>query len=216
MIAAIEPHVYSEEEKLHRELDRQPQLFRYMILASLIFGSDAVEAQPTFQQPASSLFADVRAHAIGDLVTILIIEESTASSSAKTSTDKGGELTLDGAGEGALSRLPFFGLSGTNRSKYSGVASTSRQGALRAKMTASIIEVKDNGVFIIEGSREVKINSETETTLVRGEVRPRDVSSGNTVYSYDIANVQITHLGKGTINTGQRPGLFTRLINWVF
>lgn len=212
MIAAID----TAEDRLHRELDRHSQLFRYMMLASLIFGPEAAEAQSSFQPSAASLFADIRAHAVGDLVTILILEESTASSSARTSTDKAGELTVEGGGEGALSRLPIFGLNGSNRSKFNGTASTSRQGALRAKMTASIIEIKDNGVLIIEGTRAVMINNETEKTMVRGEIRALDISPENTIFSYDVANVEITHLGKGTVNTGQRPGLISRLLSWIF
>jgi flagellar L-ring protein precursor FlgH len=59
------------------------------------------------------------------------------------------------------------------------------------------------------------MNDETEMTIIQGTVRPRDISPMNTVYSYYLADVEISHKGKGTVNNGQRPGLLVRLINWI-
>jgi flagellar L-ring protein precursor FlgH len=197
-------------------LDPQKQLFRYILLASLIFGPASSEAQQVMKPAPGSLFTDVRGHAVGDLVTILIMEESSAASSARTVTDKEHELGIEGEGTGGLGAIPGFGLNGTSRNKFNGAATTARQGALRAKMTGMIVEVKENGNLVIEGTRSVKINNETETTILRGEVRRKDVTPDNTVYSYDLANVQITHLGKGAVNSGHRPGLLVRLFNLLF
>jgi flagellar L-ring protein precursor FlgH len=163
-----------------------------------------------------SLFADNRAHQVGDVVTIHIIEFATASNSSSTTTDKKTTTSASGSGSGALKFIPLFGMEGGTAAAFKGDAKTERNGVLRAKMSARISGVDDNGNFIIEGSREVTVNSDHQVTVLRGTVRPEDITTDNIVYSYNIADAKISYTGKGLVNTGQRPGILTRLINWIF
>jgi flagellar L-ring protein precursor FlgH len=168
------------------------------------------------QSTFPSLYSDNRAHRVGDVVTIYIVEFATASNSSSTSTDKKSTATASGSGTGALKFLPVFGMEGGTAAAFRGEAKTARNGVLKAKMTARITAVDDNGNFVIEGSREVTVNSDRQLTVLQGIVRPEDITSDNVVYSYNIANAKISYRGKGTVNTGQRPGILTRLINWIF
>jgi len=164
-----------------------------------------------------SMFTDHKAHEVGDLITILIVESSSASNKAKTTTEKSTEVSTEqAAGTGIFDFFPMWGYSGGNESKFDGKGQTEKTGSLRAKMTVEVTAIKPNGDLVIEGNRLVKIDDEEETLYLSGSVRSRDVSDGNTVYSYQIANAQISTRSKGTVTNGHRPGFLTRIINWIF
>jgi flagellar L-ring protein precursor FlgH len=164
-----------------------------------------------------SLYADVKAHRIGDLITVLIVEDSRASNKAKTTTQKKSDASTEGtAGLGPLDFIPLWGASGSDQLQYDGQGQTEKIGTLRAKITVTVIGETENGDLIIEGSRVVSINDEQETLFLSGIVRSRDIAEDNTVYSYMVGNAQISSKGKGAITSGHRPGFVTRLLNWIF
>lgn len=164
-----------------------------------------------------SIFTDVKAHGIGDLITVLIVEDSRASNKAKTITKKRTDAKTEGtAGLGPLDFIPLWGASGSDEIQFDGQGQTEKTGILRWKMTVSVIDIRENGDLVIEGNRVITINNEQETLFLSGIVRPRDVSGNNTIYSYHIGNAQISTKSKGAVTDGHRPGFFTRLINWIF
>lgn len=169
------------------------------------------------QSMGTSLFADRRAREVGDVITILVVEYSTASSEASTETQKNndhGFLATGGAQAQAYS--PMYGLRGNIKNGYRGDAAVSRQGRVRTKITASITEINTNGNFLIQGNRMVEVNGEKELTTITGTVRPEDISWDNTVYSYQVADAQISYKGKGVVNSGQKPGFLAKVLNWIF
>jgi flagellar L-ring protein precursor FlgH len=164
-----------------------------------------------------SIYTDIKAHSVGDLITVFIVEDSRAANKAKTVTEKKTDAKTDGtAGLGPLDFIPLWGASGSDELKYDGKGQTEKIGMLRAKMTVMVIAVKENGDLVIEGNRVVTINNEKETLSLSGVIRPRDIQEDNTIYSYQIANAQISSKSKGTVTSGHRPGFITRLINWIF
>ncbi|MDG5815407.1 flagellar basal body L-ring protein FlgH [Chitinispirillales bacterium ANBcel5] len=173
---------------------------------------------PAFSSmPIHSLFSDHRAMGVDDILTVMIVESAKAGSESRTNTNKENSFGVEGrGGTGALDFLPSLGASGGKKSNYDGRGGTSRQGNLVATVSARIINVMDNGNLVIEGSKVVEINQETEIIKITGIVRPQDIQKNNIVYSSSIADAQITYSGTGTANTAQRPGLFTRFINWLF
>ena len=174
-------------------------------------------AQSLGEQTGFSLFTDHKAHRVGDVLTVLIVEYSDASSEAKTTVGKEADHSIGTtAGQGPLSFIPLMGASMQNKTAHEGRALTSRQGKLQSKMTAQIVGKTENGDLIIEGRRTVEINGDKEEITLSGVVRPQDVSAENTVYSYYIANAQITYKGKGAMHRGQRPGVLSWLLGWLF
>ena len=83
-------------------------------------------------------------------------------------------------------------------------------------MSARIVEITDAGNLVIEGERTITVNGEKQISKLRGVVRPEDISGQNTVFSYRLADAVITYTGKGDVNSAQKPGFFTRIINWIF
>jgi flagellar L-ring protein precursor FlgH len=169
------------------------------------------------QNMAASMFADRRAQQVGDIITILVMEYSQASSEATTSTQKDndhGLLATGGAQAQAYS--PMYGLRGNVSNGFRGDASVTREGRVRTKITANITERNSNGNLVIQGSRVVEVNGEKELTTITGTVRPQDISWNNTVYSYQVADAEISYKGKGVVNSGQKPGFLAKVLNWIF
>lgn len=165
----------------------------------------------------SSLFTDIKAHRVGDILTVLIYEASNATSQAETKTEKDGEFSTGGGpGVGKLGFIPLFGADGKSSSSFNGKGENLRTQSLRAKMSVTVMAVKDNGDLVIKGSRAIGISKDKETMILTGVVRQKDVTSNNTIDSYLIADADITYTGKGVSNTSSRPGLIMRFINWLF
>jgi Flagellar basal body L-ring protein len=167
--------------------------------------------------PIYNLYNAHRAMRTDDILTVIIVESAKAGSQSGTNTQKSNDLSLQGnAGTGVLRFLPAFGASGSSKVDYDGKGGTSREGNLVAKISARVVKVLDNGNLVIDGSKLVEINEEKEIIKVNGIVRPQDIEGNNIIYSYNIADAHITYSGKGTANTGQRPGFLARILNWIF
>jgi flagellar L-ring protein precursor FlgH len=164
-----------------------------------------------------SLFTDIKAHKVGDILTVLIYEASDASTQAETKTEKTGKFsTQGGPGIGSLDFIPLFGAEGENKNTFDGKGENLRNQSLRAKMSVTVVAVKDNGDLVIKGSRTIGISKDKETLTLTGVVRQKDISANNTVDSYLIADAEIAYTGKGAASTGSRPGLIMRFLNWLF
>lgn len=164
-----------------------------------------------------SLFSDVKAHKVGDVLSVIIAESNSAANNTKTSTKKLNKTNTKGsATTGALNGLfPGVGGSLDLSNQFDGQGATVRNGKLDSRITVKVIEVLPNHNLIIEGSKTLELNEETEVVTISGTVQPEYISSDNTIYSYQIANAKITYKGKGSLTQGYHPGFLMRLINWI-
>jgi flagellar L-ring protein precursor FlgH len=170
-----------------------------------------------------SLYTDKKAKRAEDVITVLIAENAKASNDTKTQTDKGQDASIDvkpfnvtWPGAAAKSYSPSVGFGGGAQQKYHGTGETSREGEVKATLSARIVAVYDNGNLLIEGNKEVEVNNEKEILRVSGIVRPEDISPDNTVMSEKIADARIQYTGQGDNHQAARPGLLARFINWIF
>jgi flagellar L-ring protein FlgH len=166
--------------------------------------------------PAPSMYADRIARRVGDVITVQIVENTTASAVAQTNTKEEYTANLDGGGTGGLKVIPLFSANGATKSEHKGNGTTTRQGQITGVLTAKVVEVFPNGNLRIEGQKSVIINGEKQITILTGVVRPEDVSLQNSVTSDVIADAQITLKGKGVLANAERPGFFARLFDWIF
>jgi flagellar L-ring protein precursor FlgH len=187
------------------------KLFVFFMIT--VFANGAVAAK------IHSIYSDRKAMREGDILTVLIVENSEANSKSSTNTKKNNSLgaTAKPIGIRGFDIFPN-GISegGELTTTYEGNGATTRAGKFVAKVSARIDQVLDNGNLIISGNKVVEINEEKEIINISGVVRPEDIESGNTIYSYNIANAQITYSGKGSASSAQRPGPIARLLNWLF
>lgn len=170
-----------------------------------------------------SPFLTRTARNVGDVVTIIVSEASSSSFTASTSATKKDNTTT---GPNSVPLLDFLRVGLLNtflrptqtqaNSSVAGAGATQSQGRFTARLSAIVKAVLPNGTMMIEGSRLVKVNKETQTLVLSGIVRPDDVRSDNTVLSEDIAAAEIRSEGIGLIVDRQRRGLLTRLLDWLF
>ncbi|HDL02734.1 MAG: hypothetical protein DRP46_07210 [Candidatus Zixiibacteriota bacterium] len=166
---------------------------------------------------SQSLFTDIKAHRVGDILTVLIYENSMASTKAETKTEKDSESsTSGGPGIGKLDFIPLFGAEAESSNSFNGKGENLRNQNLRAKMSVTVVAVRENGDLIIKGSRTIGISKDRETMTLTGVVRQRDITAANAVESYKIADAEITYTGKGAASTASRPGIVMRFLNWLF
>ena len=164
-----------------------------------------------------SLFTDIKAQQVGDILTVLIYEDSRATNQVETKQSKDQDASMSGGpGTGPLDFIPLFGLDAKSKYSHDGKGEQSRNGQIRAKMSVTVVGLKDNGDLIIEGTRVIGISNDKETISLTGVVRSKDVSSDNTIDSYLIADAEIHYTGKGSSQTSSRPGIIARVLNWIF
>jgi flagellar L-ring protein precursor FlgH len=174
-------------------------------------------AAPYTQLRSTSLFTDLKAHQVGDLLTVLIVESATARNAVSTNTKKSSDFKMEGGpGVGPFDFIGLFGADATTENQSNNQGQTARAGQLRAQMTVQVVGVRDNGDLVIEGTRVVGINNDKEMLTLTGVVRSEDVGADNTVLSQQIADAQIGYRGKGASANGGRPGFITRFLNWLF
>lgn len=168
-----------------------------------------------------SLFADLRASKVGDVVTITISEESKASKAATTiagrEKDFAGQFNFSGLAvgnaavpKGAVSFGPY---EGKFTNSFNGNGSTTKTDSMSAYMTATVVDVLPNGNLLIRGSRWTKVNEEMQQIVLEGVVRPVDITRSNTVLSQHIAEAKIFLVGKGPVTQNQKPGWLGQLMD---
>jgi flagellar L-ring protein precursor FlgH len=169
-----------------------------------------------FAEPAPSMFSDRIAHQVGDMLTVQIVENTSATAVATTNTKEEYNADLNGGGTSGFSKFIPFGATGSTKSEHKGNGSTVRQGRLTGTLTAKVVEVFPNGNMRIEGQKCLVINGEKQITILRGVVRPEDIAPGNVISSDVVADAEITFKGKGVLANAERPGILARIFDWLF
>ncbi len=164
---------------------------------------------------------------VGDLITVEVRENIDATTEANTNTKKESTVESDAPaaanpflvapGPGGLNiiskdELPNWGIDMGNEHKSTG--RTRRANKLLTTISCTVTQVFDNGNLGIEGTKTVTVNREDSKLFVKGIVRARDVTPGNTVLSSQVANAEIELKGAGPLWNNQRRGLLTKLLDW--
>ncbi|MCX6151055.1 MAG: flagellar basal body L-ring protein FlgH [Ignavibacteriales bacterium] len=186
------------------------------ILIMIIIISAGVFAQDMRPNAFSSLFSDYKANHIGDAITIYVVESSSASNEAETSTGKTSDLGLSASANVGSGGMPKVDASIGSKNNFQGSGSTKSSGRVTTKISAMIDSVYDNGNLRVRGSRKIVINGEEQIISIKGIVRPIDIQTDNSVLSYNISEAEIIFEGNGMIQKAQGPGLLTKLFHWLF
>lgn len=159
------------------------------------------------------LIGDRRASRVGDIVTVVIVERSSASHKASHEADKSLEVSGD-PGLGLLGFFPRLGLA-TER-ETSGAGGTTQTTQLVDRVSGLVSEVTAAGMLRVEAERQVRLNSDEVRVSVSGLVRPDDVRPDNTVLSTCLAECRIEWSGRGPIPGKQKPGLLSALLSLLW
>ena len=160
------------------------------------------------------LFEDLRAHRIGDIVQVLLVEQTDASKSSKTEIDK--ESTNSMPNPTLLGRTRNVGGDGglgfdiQSAHEFEGEGESSQSNKLSGSIAVTVSGVLPNGNLQVQGEKWIQINQGSEFIRIKGIVRPVDISSNNTVLSTQIADAKISYGGKGALNEANVTGWMVR------
>lgn len=166
-----------------------------------------------FDGVRNSMFADIKAHNVGDVITVIIVEQTKAEQNSSVENNNTSSMSVEGSTSGNIfSFIPLVGGSSKIDTKHDGKEGTSQDEKLVGKVTATIVERNDAGMLTIEGQRMLEVNGEKNLMKVSGMVRPKDIMTDNTVFSYNIANAKISYK-KGNIERRFiKPGRIRQLL----
>jgi flagellar L-ring protein precursor FlgH len=161
-------------------------------------------------------FRDLRASQAYDLVTIVVSDKASAVSTGGTNTSrkssaKASVTSLFGprSATSALSNLA----NASNNQQLQGQGTTTRGSTLTTTVTAEVTDVLPNGNLVIQGRKEIAINSEKQVILVRGVIRPDDLSPVNSIPSDRVSRMEILVNGKGVVDDAvKRPFFLYRIL----
>lgn len=172
---------------------------------------------------ASSMYSEITARQVGDIITVQLSENTNATKSAGTTTSK--ESTVDlqpitGLGGNAVNignQSIQLGVESTN--DFAGDAQANQSNSLSGSITVTVVDVLPNKNLVIRGEKWITLNHGDEYIRLTGIVRPVDINALNQVQSTRIANARIQYSGTGSFARAQEKGWLTRFFSsslWPF
>ena len=159
---------------------------------------------------------DLKASQVDDMITVVVVENASAVSSGTTKTSRVSSTKNSISALAGITKAagPWANLAGVNGdTELNGQGTTSRNVVISTTLTARVSAVMPNGAMLVEATKDVEINSERQTIVVRGIVRPADVASDNTVLSNRLGQLEVRLNGKGVVGDAiKRPFFLYRLL----
>src|SRR5580704_13400665 len=157
------------------------------------------------------------AHHVGDVVTIVLNEQTAAQKSATTSTSKDTTVALPAPtiiGKAVtIHGTPILENNMNNATKFAGQGASAQSNSLTGYLTATVLKVLPNGNLFIAGEKQIGLNQGNEYIRVTGVVRPIDLASDDSIPSYRVASAHITYSGKGAIADANAQSWLSRFFN---
>jgi flagellar L-ring protein precursor FlgH len=160
-------------------------------------------------------FEDRRARAIGDTVTVQIVENVAASQKSTSTVNRASSI------DSSVSALPFNGLAtlgdfgklgmgASTNNAFSGKGGTESANTFAGSITATVIEVQPNGHLVVAGEKQIGVNQNVDVLRFSGTIDPRLVQPGSVISSTQVANVRVESRGRGTQGEAQTVGWLSR------
>ena len=161
-----------------------------------------------------SMFADRRAQAVGDILTIVISENFSAT---RSDSNSNGKKSSGSASAGTGSFLSWITAHSYDmKDSFSASGSITNKNVVTARMTATVTAVQPNGNLVIKGTQSIKQNNDEQIISLVGTIRPDDISTNNTVASSAMADAQIFVNGKGPLAQKQKQGILSSIFDFLF
>lgn len=184
-------------------------------MLALLMASSAAHAQSGSlydEGTFSPLAGDNRARRVGDAITVRVYENSSASSSTETATERKNDLN---AQVGIIGVPRQYGGSASINGQFEGGGTTQRANRLLATLTATVIEVLPGGDLRVSGEQLVTVNQEEQRVTVEGRARSQDISGDNVILSTRLADARITFHGLGPLSARQRRAWWRSILDFL-
>jgi len=168
------------------------------------------------------LFEDQRARRVGDILTIVLQETTTATKSASTSTTKENDVDIAGptllGGPVTKDGNEILAANLNSNQEFEGTGESSQSNNLRGNISVTVVDVLSNGYLAVRGEKVLTLNRGDEYVRFSGIVRPVDIRSNNTVLSTQVADAQIIYSGSGEVADASKHGWLSKffLAFWPF
>jgi len=171
------------------------------------------------------IFTDPKAHKVGDLVTILVQEQASATRSlgmkkAKKSDHKTSLTAMLGYETSLSSKNTNFNpesaIDISDEKSFDGSGSTNNSDTLTASITAVVTKVYPNGNLQVVGRRQVSINHQPQVLTFTGVIRPIEIAANNTIPSSRVAQARISYGGGGELATVAHEGWLSRTLDQIW
>lgn len=162
---------------------------------------------------SNSIYSDSKARRIGDIITVMLQENTSASKSAKAEYGKENDVGLQ----------PFYAL-GKNQTingnpldltlgyetEFKGDSKADQSNSLSGQVSVHVIKILPNGNLIVRGEKWLTLNTGNEYVRLTGTLRPEDISSDNTIASTRVANARIEYSGTGEFANANKQGWLSK------
>jgi flagellar L-ring protein FlgH len=205
-------------------------------LALILFASTALARQPREEfnaavaiQPApppangaifqnggyAPLTSGMRASQVGDVLTIMLVERTSATKSNSANIDRGGEVSIVPPASGPLSLLKPKLLNSSGAQSFQGQGDAAQSNALSGEVSVTVAAVYPNGTMLVRGEKLLTLNRGDERLQMSGIVRAADISPDNKIISTRVADAKIRYVGKGEVARASRQGWLQRFFSKV-
>lgn len=161
------------------------------------------------------LHVGARARNIGDMLTIVLVENTTTQKSATSQTGREGGFGISPPATGPLSFLNPEALNAASEGSFRGQGNAAQQSRLNGAIAVTIAAVYPNGTADVVGEKQLALSQGEEWVQFAGRVRLIDVDANNRLFSNQVANAQIIYSGKGAVQQASRPGWLSRFFGMI-
>jgi flagellar L-ring protein precursor FlgH len=158
----------------------------------------------------AALYEGQRARRVGDPLTIVLVERTSASKSASSKLDSGGGFSLTPPTTGALNLFNKSDASASGNRNFNGTGTADQANALSGEISVTVAQVYPNGTMLVQGQKRVTLNRGDEFVQIKGIVRTADIDAYNRVASTRVADARIAYTGKGDVARASRQGWLSR------
>ena len=161
------------------------------------------------------LYTGTRAARIGDPVTILLVENTTASKAVSSKSQKGGGASITPPTAGPLSFLNPDALKASSTSSFNGGGNAAQTSSLASTLSVTIAEVRANGTALVRGEKKMLVSQGDEWVRFSGIIRLADIDQENQIPSTRVADARIEYTGKGALQQSSKQGWLGRFFNLI-
>ncbi len=187
-----------------------------IILIGVLLCISGASSQDMRENASRSLFSDKKAYQVGDVITVLVVETSSASNDSRTATSRRSDVSMGASGNLPGDKSTDLGFSIGTGNQFRGEGAVSSRGSVRAQIAARVETVLPNGDMHINGSRTIMVNDQKQVIRIAGVIRHEDIQSDNTIFSSSISDATIAFEDSGSVHKTRKPGIFTRIFHWLF
>lgn len=160
-----------------------------------------------------NLYSDNKAHMVGDIIQVSLVETTQASKSSKNDIKKSNDFTLSpvtAGGKNVTINGKSIDVGLAQDGQFKGEADADQSNSLTGSISVNVVQVLENGNLLVRGEKWMTLNNGNEFIRLSGMIRPQDISAENTIESGRIANARIQYSGTGTFADSQEMGWLAR------